>query len=142
MANYIYQKETYAIRGCLNAVANELGSGYLEKVYQEALEIEFIQAGIPYIREAKLGINYKGKVLKQEYIADFICYDKIIVELKAVSELNEVHEAQVFNYLKTTGYDLALLVNFGERPIKIRRLFNFMKNYSEDSEKSVVCKKK
>ena len=87
-----------------------------------------IDAHIPYEREVRLQISYKGKILKQEYFADFVCYDKIILELKAVSQLNEVHEAQVFNYLKTTGYDLALLVNFGERPIKIKRLYNFMKN--------------
>lgn len=128
MTEYIYQKETFAIRGCLNAVAKELGCGYLEKVYQEALEMELIDANIPYEREVRLQITYKGKTLKQEYYADFVCYDKIILELKAVSQLNEVHEAQVFNYLKTTGYDLALLVNFGERPIKIKRLYNFMKD--------------
>ena len=74
-----------------------------------------------------MNINYRGKTLKQEYIADFVCYEKIIVELKAVSELTDIHEAQVLNYLKTTGFDLALLVNFGEKPMKIKRLFNFMK---------------
>lgn len=124
---YIYQNETYAIRGCMKAVFSELGNGYLEKVYQEALELEFQEAGIPYQREVKLNINYKGKTLQQEYIADFVCYEKIIVELKAVSQLTEIHEAQVLNYLKTTGFDLALLVNFGEKPMKIKRLFNFMK---------------
>ena len=127
MVKYLYQEETYAIRGCLKAVAFELGSGFLEKVYQEALEMEFIEAGIPYQREAKLEICYKGKSLKQEYIADFICYDKIIVELKAVEKLNEVHLAQVFNYLKATGFDLAILANFGEKMLKMERLFNFMK---------------
>ena len=127
MVNYLYQKETYAIRGCIRAVAIELGTGSLEKVYQEALELEFKEAGIPYEREAKLNISYKGKPLQQEYIADFICYGKIIVELKTVSELNENHEAQVFNYLKATNLDLALLVNFGEKPVNIKRLFNFMK---------------
>ena len=127
MVKYLYQNETYAIRGCLKTVAYEVGNGFLEKVYQEALEMEFIEAGIPYQREAKLEICYKGKSLKQEYIADFICYGKIIVELKAVSKLDETHEAQVFNYLKATGYDLALLVNFGEMPVNIKRLFNYMK---------------
>ena len=127
MVKYIYQDETYAIRGCLKAVAFELGSGFLEKVYQEALELEFQEAGIPYQREVKLSISYKGKALQQEYIADFVCYDKIIIEHKAISQLNEVHEAQVLNYLKATGLDLALLVNFGESPVKIKRLFNFMK---------------
>ena len=138
MANYIYQQETYSIRGCLNAVYQELGCGFLEKVYQEALEIEFMDRGIPFKREVKLDISYKGRVLKQEYIADFVCFDKIIVELKAVSNLDEVHDAQVFNYLKATGYDLALLVNFGEKPLRIKRLFNFMKKSSENSDNSVV----
>ena len=115
-------------------VFNELGSGFLEKVYQEALELEFIEKGVPYKREAPLQISYKGRTLQQEYIADFICYDKIIVELKAVSQLNEVHSAQVFNYLKATGFDLAILANFGEKNIKIQRLFNFMKKKSEKSE--------
>lgn len=89
--------------------------------------MEFQNVGIPYRREAEISIPYKNRQLQQKYIADFICYDKIIVELKAVSELNEVHEAQVFNYLKATGLDIALLVNFGEKPIKIKRLYNFMK---------------
>lgn len=138
MTDYIYQKETYAIRRCLIAVASELGNGYLEKVYQEALELEFLESGIPFEREARLEISYKGKPLKQEYIADFVCFGKIIIELKAVSQLNDVHEAQVLNYLKTTGFDLALLVNFGEKPLKIKRLFNFMKVKSDNSEYSVV----
>lgn len=134
MEKYLYQDETYAIRGCLKAVAFELGSGFLEKVYQEALELEFQEAGIPYEREVKLSINYKGKVLQQEYVADFVCYGKIIVELKAISQLNEVHEAQVFNYLKATGFDLALLVNFGESPLNIKRLYNYMKQKSYNSD--------
>ncbi len=127
MERFLYEKESYAIRGCLMSVFNELGSGFLEKVYQEALEREFIENEIPYKREAPLRIMYKGLPLRQEYFADFICYDKIIVELKAVTELTEVHSAQVFNYLKATGFDLAILVNFGEKQLKIERLFNFMK---------------
>ena len=108
-------------------VHKELGCGFLEKVYQEALEMELNAAHIPYTREKALKIFYHGIQMKQEYIADFVCYGKIIVELKAVSKLNEVHEAQVLNYLKATGLDLALLVNFGETPVNIKRLFNFMK---------------
>ena len=115
-------------------VFNELGSGFLEKVYQEALELEFKEKGIPYKREALLKIFYKGQQLQQEYVADFICYDKIIIELKAVSELNDVHSAQVFNYLKATGFDLAILANYGEKTLKMKRLFNFMKNKSEKSD--------
>jgi len=115
-------------------VFNELGTGFLEKVYQEALELEFIEKQIPYRRETPIAIKYKGHLLQQKYIADFICYDKIIIELKAVAELNDVHKAQVFNYLKATGFDLAMLVNFGEKNLKIERLFNFMKKKSEKSE--------
>ncbi len=128
MEKFLYEKESYAIRGCLMSVFNELGSGFLEKVYQEALEREFIEKKIPFKREAPLRIMYKGYPLHQEYFADFICYDKIIVELKAVTELTDVHSAQVFNYLKATGFDLAILVNFGEKQLKIERLFNYMKN--------------
>ena len=134
MEKFLYEKESYAIRGCLMNVFNELGSGFLEKVYQEALEIEFKEKGIPYIREAHLKISYKGHEIKQDYIADFICYDKIIVELKAVERLNEVHLAQVFNYLKATGFDLAILANFGEKKLNMERLFNFMKKKSEESD--------
>ena len=128
MERFLYEKESYAIRGCLMSVFNELGSGFLEKVYQEALEREFIEKKIPYKREAPLTIIYKGLPLQQVYVADFICYDKIIVELKAVSELTDIHSAQVFNYLKATGFDLALLVNYGEKNLKIERLFNYKKN--------------
>ena len=134
MERFLYEKESYAIRGCLMNVFNELGSGFLEKVYQEALELEFKEKGIPYKREALLKIFYKGQQLQQEYIADFICYDKIIIELKAVSELNDVHYAQVFNYLKATGFELAILVNYGEKTLKMKRLFNFMKKKSEKSD--------
>ena len=109
-------------------VYNELGSGFLEKVYQEALEIELKTANIPYLREAQLQVIYKGVHLQQTYIADFICYDKIIVELKAISELTDTHRSQVYNYLKATDMELGLLVNFGAPQIEIERLFNYHKN--------------
>ena len=95
-------------------VHRELGCGFLEKVYQEALEHEFIAEGIPFQREVKLKIYYKGVPLHQEYVADFVCYDKIIIELKAVKELDDSHRSQVFNYLKATGFKLGLLINFGK----------------------------
>ena len=112
-------------------VYNELGSGFLEKVYQEALEMEFQAAGIPHQREAQLQINYKGVTLQQTYVSDFICYDKIILELKAVAELTDVHRAQVYNYLKVTNTDLGLLVNFGAPTLEIERLFNYHKNRAQ-----------
>ena len=124
---YLLEEETFNIRGCLLNVHKELGCGFLEKVYQEALEMELNAAHIPYTREKALKIFYHGIQMKQEYIADFVCYDKIIVKLKAVSELTDVHRAQVFNYLKATNIDLGLLVNFGETSLKVERLFNYRK---------------
>ena len=94
-------------------VYNHLGHGFLEAVYQEALEKEFIARRIPYEREKELTIEYKGEVLKQTYKADFVCYGKIIVELKAVSVLDDCHRSQVYNYLHATGFRLGLLMNFG-----------------------------
>lgn len=105
-------------------VHHELGCGFYEKVYQEALEIELKQAGIPFRREVPLQIIYKGIPLKQVYIADFVCYDKIIVELKAVSVLDSSHTSQVVNYLKATKMDLGLLANFGEESLKVKRVIN------------------
>ena len=110
----VYQNESYAIRGAAIKVYNTLGCGFLEAVYQEALEIEFVKRGIPYEREKELRIVYDGVVLNKTYIADFVCYDKIIVELKAVKELDDSHRSQVFNYLKATGFKLGLLINFGK----------------------------
>ena len=95
-------------------VYNVLGSGFLEAVYQEALEIEFQKLGIPYEREKELEIVYNGVVLNKKYVADFVCYDKIILELKAVKELDDSHRSQIFNYLKATGFKLGLLINFGK----------------------------
>ena len=109
----IYQNESYSINGAAIEVYNQLGHGFLEAVYQEALEKEFALLGIPYEREKELLIRYKGEVLKQTYKADFVCYGKVIVELKAVTDLNDSHRSQVFNYLRATGYRLGLLLNFG-----------------------------
>ena len=109
----IYSKESYAINGAAMEVYNQLSHGFLEPVYQEAFEKELILRKIPYEREKELTISYKGQVLRQTYRADFICYGTIIVELKALSELKEVHRSQVYNYLCATGFELGILVNFG-----------------------------
>lgn len=105
-------------------VHSELGCGFLEAVYQEALEIEFRQKGIPYEREKELSIFYKGILLQKTYKADFVCFDKIIVELKSLSELNNDHRAQIINYLKATDMKLGLLINFGEKTLKYERFAN------------------
>ena len=109
----VYSQESYKIIGAAFNVYNTLGHGFLEAVYQECLELEFKKQGIPYEREKEIKIYYDGQELKQTYRADFVCYDKIIVELKAVSELDEAHHAQVYNYLHATGYKLGILLNFG-----------------------------
>ena len=109
----VYKEESYKIIGAAFKVYNNLGHGFLEAVYQEALEIEFERQGIPYEREKELSIIYDGRQLKQTYKADFVCYGKIIVELKAVSELVDAHRSQIYNYLHATGYRLGLLLNFG-----------------------------
>lgn len=111
----IYNNESYAIIGAAMEVHNQLGSGFLEAVYQEALEVEFTHRGIPYEREKELTISYKGEVLKQTYKADFVCYGKVIVELKAVSNLSDSHRSQVYNYLHATGFRLGMLLNFGNQ---------------------------
>ena len=108
-----HSNESYAINGAAMQVYNVLGHGFLESVYQEALAIEFTKRCIPYQREKELKIYYDGKELQQTYRADFVCYDDIIVEIKAVSELDGSHRSQVYNYLKATGFKLGLLINFG-----------------------------
>ena len=109
----IYKEESYKVVGAAFKVYNALGHGFLEAVYQEALEIEFQRQGIPYEREKELKIKYEGVELKQTYKADFVCFEKIIVELKAVNALDDAHRSQVYNYLHATGYKLGLLLNFG-----------------------------
>jgi GxxExxY protein len=118
----VYKDEAYKIIGACMTVHRELGCGFLEAVYAEALEIELQSQSIPFKREVPLIIEYKGKPLKKTYVADFICFDKIIIELKAVTYLESVHEAQVLNYLKATQYKLGILVNFGQESLKYKRI--------------------
>ena len=118
----LFEEESGKIlRACMN-VFNELGNGFLEAVYQEALAIEFNEMEIPYLREAKINIYYRGRKLNKEYYADFICYNEIIVELKCVSRIVNAHKAQVINYLHGTKKKVGLLVNFGESSLKWERL--------------------
>lgn len=112
----LYKDESYLIVGACFEVYNEKGCGFLEGVYQECLEIELGLQGIPFRAQQELALDYKGKPLRQMYKPDFVCFEKIIVELKAVSKLTDEHRAQVHNYLKATDMRLGLLVNFGHYP--------------------------
>lgn len=125
MSNLFYRDESYKIRGALFAVHNELGCGFLERVYQDALEVEFRLRNIPYEREKSIQIVYKGEPLGEPYRADFVCYGKVIIELKSVSEILDVHRAQIINYLKATKMKLGFLVNFGEESINIERIVRY-----------------
>ena len=109
----VYKDESYKIIGAALKVYNMLGPGFLEAVYQETLEIELQRQGIPYEREKELKIYYDSIELKQTYRADFVCYDKIIIELKAVSCLDDSHRSQIYNYLRATELNLGILINFG-----------------------------
>jgi GxxExxY protein len=109
----IYKDEVYAIIGAAMDVYNNLGSGFLEAVYQEAMEIETVSRKIPALPEQKLHIEYKGTPLKKFYEADLICYEKIIVEIKALDRLTSREESQILNYLKATGMQVGILINFG-----------------------------
>lgn len=123
-----YDSLTYEIIGAAMEVHREMGCGFLEPVYGDALAIEFRKRGIPFKREEKIEIHYKGETIDHYYIADFICFDRIIIELKAVNELIAAHDSQVLNYLNATGIEVGLLINFGETCLKHRRFFNTSKN--------------
>jgi GxxExxY protein len=116
MAEILFKDESYRIMGACFAVYKELGCGFLEAVYQESLEIEFGLQNIPFRSQVELALQYKGHPLKQVYVPDFLCFGQIVVEIKAIRALDDVHRAQVHNYLKATGCRLGLLVNFGHFP--------------------------
>lgn len=114
--NILFGEECYAIQGAVFEVYREMGCGFLESVYQECLEREFRRQYVPFVAQQLLELFYKGDRLGQAFKPDFVCYDKIIVELKAVKAIGREHKAQVFNYLKASGFRLGLLINFGHYP--------------------------
>ena len=116
MSEILYKDESYAIMGACFEVYKDKGCGFNEAVFQECLEIELELRGIPFKAQVELPLSYKGRALKSKFKADFICYDKIIVEIKAVSDLVDAHRSQVLNYLNATQHELGLLVNFGHYP--------------------------
>lgn len=116
MEKILFKDESYKIMGACFEVYKRKGCGFLEPVYQECLEIEFSYQQIPFVAQKPLVLTYRDRPLKQRYEPDFVCWDQIIVEIKAVSELVDEHRAQIMNYLKATGLRLGLLVNFGHYP--------------------------
>lgn len=119
---YPLKQECYKVIGCAMTVHSELGCGFLEAVYQEALSLELFESKIPFLKEHWLDIMYKGRLLDKKYIADFICYDQLIVEVKAMEGLLPEHTAQVLNYLKATGLKVGLLLNFGATKLQYKRV--------------------
>ncbi len=121
----LFAEESYQIRGAIFEVYREMGCGFLEAVYQECLERELSKQGIPFVAQRDLVLHYKGERLEQMYKPDFICFEKIIIEIKAVKELTDQHRAQMHNYLKASRLKLGLLVNFGHYPkAEIERIVN------------------
>jgi GxxExxY protein len=114
--NLLFKDECYVIYSCIYAVNKKLGSGFLEAVYQEALEIELKRNNVPFVSQSELKIIYDGIPLTKKYVVDIICYDKIIIEIKAASKIINQHKAQLMNYLAATGFRLGLLVDFNSFP--------------------------
>ncbi|MDQ2730497.1 MAG: GxxExxY protein [Armatimonadota bacterium] len=109
----LFKEEVFAIIGAAIEVHRELGCGFLEAVYQEALEVELGRRSIPHRSQVCLRVNYKGQLLQREYVADVICYNQVLLELKALNRLSGKEEGQVLNYLKATGLQVGVLINFG-----------------------------
>lgn len=121
-SEFLYKEETYKIIGICMDVHNQLGKGFNEVVYGDALEIEFIDNQINYSRETKFDINYKGNILPHKYKADFIINDKIVLEIKAIECLTSSHIKQTLNYLAVSKLKIGLLINFGEESLKYKRI--------------------
>jgi GxxExxY protein len=120
----LYKEESYKIIGACMKVHRELGAGFLEAVYEEALKREILNSEIPFKSQVKLNFFYEGKQLKKFYIADFICYDKIILEIKPVDQVPNAFYAQIKNYLTATKLELGMLINFGQPSLTYKRIIN------------------
>lgn len=121
----IYERESYVIRGACFEVYKEKGCGFTEPIYQECLEAELELQAVPFDAQRQIALTYKGRTLKHKFIPDVICYDKVILELKAVSALTDEHRSQIINYLHATGMKLGFLVNFGaDGGVQIDRFVN------------------
>ncbi len=121
MSDIIYKKKVYEIVGAAIEVHTIFGQGFLEAVYQEALAIEFELRNIPFVEQKQLRLDYKNRILRKHYVPDFFCYDKIVVEIKAMSQLTTCETAQILNSLKASQQRLGLLINFAEHSLKWKR---------------------
>ncbi len=125
MAELLLKDEVYAVVGAAIEVHRELGPGFLEAVYQEAMEVELSARGIPFESQKPIGVKYKGRPLEKQYLADLLCFQEVLVELKALSHLSGNEQAQVLNYLKATGLRVGILINFGSLgKLEWKRLVN------------------
>jgi GxxExxY protein len=118
----IMKEEVFAIVGAAMEVSNELGAGFLEAVYQEALGVEFEVRDLPFVAQPLVQIAYRGRLLRKEYMPDFICFGQVIVEIKAIKELTPVEQAQLLNYLRATGKPVGVLLNFGAPRLEWKRM--------------------
>ena len=132
----IKDPQTHVVIGAAMEVHRQLGPGFLEAVYQEALAIELAARGVPFAREVELPVYYKGQLLKCGYRSDFVCYDSLITELKAIKAISGVEEAQVLNYLKATRLERGLLLNFGRPSLEFKRLI-----FSRERQQPGECRK-
>lgn len=124
MSELLFEEESYKIIGICMEVHKKLGTGFLESVYQEVLQKEFVKRNVPFEQQKKLQLYYDQVELKKYFIADFVCFDKIIIEIKSVQFVNSNAKQQVINYLKATNFKLGLLINFGESSLKWKRIIN------------------
>jgi GxxExxY protein len=123
MENFLFKEETYQIIGICMDVQKTLGYGFSEAVYKDAMQLEFIDAPLRYLRERELTVKYKGRILRHRFFADFICYDKIIVEVKSSDAgITDDHIAQTLNYLRVSDNAIGLIINFGKRRLEYKRL--------------------
>ena len=136
MAMKISDPKCYAIIGAAMHVHRVLGPSFLEKVYHEALMIEFRKRGIPFLREVEIPISYDGVLLKTHFRADFVCFGSIIVEIKAITKLGNIEFAQILNYLKATGYHPGVLLNFGGNSLEYHRIKNKFLNSNNSKNSS------